>query len=231
MLELSLLGDIIFRIIFSVIVGGVVGFERENKNRPAGFRTHILVCVGATSAMILSDIMFIKYYNEYGITIDPQRLSAQVISGVGFLGAGTIIHASNNVRGLTTAASLWTVAIIGLVIGAGFYLTAFFTVITIIGVLLYFNKYSHKINERSRKLDMLITVTHDSKSLGRITMFFGDKNIQLLEVKFLDYNENNKENETCVIKVIALIDNFNVNYHTIINDLSTLKGVINVERV
>ncbi len=224
--------EIVIRLTLAVIIGGIVGFERENKNRPAGFRTHILVCVGATCAMLLSDIMFQVYRLEYGINIDPNRLGAQVISGVGFLGAGTIIHASANVRGLTTAASLWTVAIIGLVVGSGLYFMAFFATTITIGTLIFFNKYSHQINERSRNLDMLITVVHDPKSLGRITMFFGNKNIQLLEVNFVDMDDIAKisEGKTCVIKVVAYIDK-NVNYSTILSELSTLKGVINVERV
>jgi putative Mg2+ transporter-C (MgtC) family protein len=118
-LEVSYL-DMVLRLACALFVGAVIGTEREYTHRPAGMRTHILVSVGSCVVMLTSQVIFAKYL-PYGITADPARLSAQVISGVGFLGAGTIMREGVTVKGLTTAASLWTVACLGIAAGGGFY--------------------------------------------------------------------------------------------------------------
>src|SRR5690554_4940588 len=102
-----------------LLLAGIIGWNREKQGRPAGFRTHILVGIGSTIVMIVS-ILLHEIYPE----ADPARIAAQVISGIGFLGAGTILVQGSTVKGLTTAASLWTTAAIGLAVGAGFYFTA-----------------------------------------------------------------------------------------------------------
>ena len=114
---------ICMRLLCAMIVGLVIGTEREFTHRPAGMRTHILVALGACSVMITGELIFIPY-STLGATPDPARLGAQVITGVGFLGAGTILREGINVKGLTTAASLWTVACLGLAAGAGYYAVA-----------------------------------------------------------------------------------------------------------
>ncbi len=119
---------VVTRLIIAVIVGGLVGYEREFKNSAAGFRTHILVCLGAAIISIISEFDLQKsmelasnplYQNI--IKVDMGRLGAQVISGVGFLGAGTILREKGSIRGLTTAATLWIVACLGLAVGNGLY--------------------------------------------------------------------------------------------------------------
>lgn len=109
--------EVVIRLLLAAIVGGLVGLERELNNRPAGLRTHILVTVGSALVMLVSKYGFLEVNNS-----DPARLAAQVVSGIGFLGAGTIIMQGNTVHGLTTAASLWTSACIGLALGAGYYI-------------------------------------------------------------------------------------------------------------
>lgn len=134
------LNVIMFRFLIACIVGGIIGFEREMHNRAAGFRTHILVCVGACIISLMEMKMeqeFIKSYQDIGtqisgIVLTRGRLAAQVISGIGFLGAGTIIFSKGSIKGLTTAASLWVVACLGLAIGYGQ------IDIAIIGVILSF---------------------------------------------------------------------------------------------
>ncbi len=111
--------EVVVRLLVSAIIGGLIGVERELNNRPAGLRTHMIVTVGASLVMLVSKYGFL----DLGIVnSDPARLAAQVVSGIGFLGAGTIIMQGNIVHGLTTAASLWTSAAIGLAIGAGYYI-------------------------------------------------------------------------------------------------------------
>ncbi len=111
--------EVVVRLLLATLLGGLVGLERESVNRPAGFRTHILVCVGSALLMITSIQVFQMFA---GVTnADPARIAAQVVSGIGFLGAGTILREGANIRGLTTAASLWVIAAIGLAAGAGLY--------------------------------------------------------------------------------------------------------------
>ncbi len=112
------------RLVVSLIFGGLIGLERESHGRPAGFRTHILVCVGSTLVMLVSAYGFQHMWDPPKMGYDPGRIAAQVISGIGFLGAGTIMREGANIRGLTTAASLWIVAAIGLAVGIGMYYPA-----------------------------------------------------------------------------------------------------------
>ena len=129
----------IIKILIAVLVGGFIGLERESANRPAGLRTHILVCVASALVMDMNLLLAKEFINT-----DPVRLGAQVISGMGFLGAGTIIKEGVNVRGLTTAAGLWAVACLGLVIGAGFYLLAIFASLVMLITLKTFNQLELK---------------------------------------------------------------------------------------
>ena len=113
--------DIFIRLLTAAILGGLIGLERELHDQPAGLRTHIILVLGATIAMCISINLAIQFHGE-ATNGDPERLAAQVISGIGFLGAGAIFRYGANVKGLTTAASLWTTAIIGLAVGAGYLL-------------------------------------------------------------------------------------------------------------
>lgn len=131
--SLSLM-DICLRFLCAMVVGLAIGIEREYTHRPAGMRTHILVALGSCAAMVVGQLI----YAQYGGNSDPARLSAQVISGVGFLGAGTIMREGANVKGLTTAASLWAVAGLGIAAGGGYYAVAFVGTVFIIVTLTVF---------------------------------------------------------------------------------------------
>ncbi|MDH8679133.1 MgtC/SapB family protein [Fusibacter bizertensis] len=135
----------VIKILIAVLVGGFIGLERESANRPAGLRTHILVCVASALVMDMNILLAREFINT-----DPVRLGAQVISGMGFLGAGTIIKEGVNVRGLTTAAGLWAVACLGLVIGAGFYLLAVFASLVMLITLKTFNQLEQKYTKHKR---------------------------------------------------------------------------------
>lgn len=135
--------EMILRLLLAAALGGAVGYEREIHGRLAGFRTHILVCVGSTLIMLTSMHIFDIYRGH--VSADPGRIAAQVVSGIGFLGAGTIIRFRASVRGLTTAASLWTVAGIGLAVGSGLYSAATATTIIVLATLFFLNRIERLI--------------------------------------------------------------------------------------
>lgn len=136
--------QICMRFLCAMVVGIVIGTEREYTHRPAGMRTHILVTLGACAVMITGQLIFAEY-KPYGASPDPARLAAQVITGVGFLGAGTILREGANVKGLTTAASLWSVACLGIAAGGGYYAVALLGMIFIFITLTIFETIQHKL--------------------------------------------------------------------------------------
>jgi putative Mg2+ transporter-C (MgtC) family protein len=121
--------ELALRLVVAGVLGGAIGVERELREREAGLRTHLLVCVGAALFTLVSAYAFrdFRYGLESGITYDPTRVAAQIVTGIGFLGAGAIIRQGLTVRGLTTAAGLWVVAAIGMAAGAGYYVAALIT--------------------------------------------------------------------------------------------------------
>lgn len=138
------LPDIVLRLLCSLLVGVVIGTEREYTHRPAGMRTHMLVALGACVVMVIGQLIFVQY-QAYGATPDPARMAAQVITGVGFLGAGTIMKEGASVKGLTTAASLWATACLGLASGAGYYAVALAGMLFIFATLTIFEVIQKKL--------------------------------------------------------------------------------------
>lgn len=134
--------QIFLRLILSVTLSGLIGLERQLHRRTAGWRTHILVCLGSCLIMLTSLYVFDIYKNQ--VPLDPSRIAAGVITGIGFLGAGTIIRAREGVKGLTTAASLWVVAGIGLAVGCGFHSAAILTTVLAL-IVLFFLRYLERI--------------------------------------------------------------------------------------
>lgn len=133
------------RLILAIILGGLIGFEREVKKRSAGLRTHILVSLGSCLIMLTSMYVFDIYKDI--TTLDPARIAAGIITGIGFLGAGAIIRSGEAVRGLTTAASLWLVAAIGMGIGCGFYLASLVTAVLAIAILFFLGQLEKGISK------------------------------------------------------------------------------------
>lgn len=145
MRELTIQG-IVIRITVAVVLGGIIGLERELKNRPAGFRTYMLVSIGACVAMIIN-----QYVCQIYGTGDPTRIGAQVVSGIGFLGAGTIIVTPHNhIKGLTTAAGLWAAACIGLAVGIGLYEVAFAATVAVYVVLTILHQWDTMMRKKTR---------------------------------------------------------------------------------
>lgn len=140
--------EVVLRLLLAVLLSGLVGLEREAKGRAAGFRTHILVCVGSALIMLTGLHLFSLYRGTS--EVDPTRLAAQVVSGIGFLGAGTIIQFRDSVRGLTTAASVWAAAGIGIAVGAGFYTGAVATTAIVLLVLLMMSSLERRLGPKSK---------------------------------------------------------------------------------
>lgn len=152
--------DVFLRMLCAMAVGMVIGTEREYSNRPAGMRTHILVALGACAVMLTGQMIF-SQYSAFGATPDPARLPAQVITGVGFLGAGTILREGPTVHGLTTAASLWAVACLGVAAGAGYYSIALIGMVFILITLTLFEMLQNRLVGQSSSLTCYSVVTKD----------------------------------------------------------------------
>ena len=142
---------IIIRLVLSVFLGGLIGFERQMHRRTAGLRTNILVCLGSCLIMLVSQYMFEIYKNQ--VNVDPSRIAASIITGIGFLGAGAIIREREKeaVRGLTTAACLWVVAGIGMAVGCGFYTASLVTTALTLIVLFFLRYFEGMIFERDNE--------------------------------------------------------------------------------
>lgn len=141
---------ILLRLLLSMLLGGLVGLERERSNHAAGLRTHILVCMGSALIIMLSIYGFSEFVHEVNIRIDPARLASAVITGIGFLGAGTILFTGKSITGLTTAASVWVVAAVGLSVGAGFYFASVAATLLILLTLVVFNKLEQRYIKGSK---------------------------------------------------------------------------------
>jgi putative Mg2+ transporter-C (MgtC) family protein len=173
------------RILIALVLSGLIGFERELKNQSAGFRTHILVGVGSCLMMILSLFGFEDYINNYdNVRFDPARIPSYVISGIGFLGAGTIIVNGMTIRGLTTAASIWAVAGLGLVVGVGMYAEAVLTTIVILLSLVFLNKFEKRFHKGRGKITFQILIERQM-NIGELLKVVDkfDTKIRKLEVE------------------------------------------------
>ncbi|MDE6828818.1 MAG: MgtC/SapB family protein, partial [Lachnospiraceae bacterium] len=177
--ELNLV-SILFRIFLSVMIGGFLGMERGKKNRPAGLRTYILVCLGSALVMMTNQYVYLTYQ-----TGDPMRLGAQVISGVGFLGAGTIILTGRNkIMGITTAAGLWTAACGGLAIGVGFYEGAVLGGIVIAFTVSGLLRFDIWLRKKSKYLELYVEYNAEKGAFSGFLQYarehqFEVKNIQI----------------------------------------------------
>ncbi len=152
---------VVLRVVIAALVGGLLGLERGMKNRPAGMRTHMLVCVGACLIMLTN-----QYIYQVTGSGDPVRMGAQVISGIGFLGAGTIVVTRRNqIKGLTTAAGLWSSAGVGLAVGIGFYEAAIIGALAIFAVITLLQRMDNSMHRRSKQVEAYIEIAKDV-SLG-----------------------------------------------------------------
>lgn len=176
--------EIILRILMSAFLGGIIGIQRERRDRPAGFRTHILVCIGATLFTVISLFPF-----EGVAYADPTRIISQIVVGIGFLGAGTIIRQGNIVFGLTTAASLWTVAGIGVAVGIGYYIPAVVVTAIVLLVLTSFKKVEQTILAAPNK-NMVLNIKADKSFYERFIENMNELNVNILEMNLQALDQN-----------------------------------------
>jgi len=192
--------DAVLKLFLAVLCSGIIGFEREHSHRPAGFRTHILVSVGAALVMMTSKYVFLKYN---GLTsFDPTRLGAQVISGIGFLGAGTILREGFSVKGLTTAASLWAVSCIGLAIGAGYYVGAFVCTVVIYVTLNTLKRFISKSNHSKNLYIEAENMSRQAAEVGAIVKRYGG-NLHTLEILYADSSPSKRKSDSIVMKAVV----------------------------
>ncbi|ALS29927.1 magnesium transporter MgtC [Paenibacillus sp. 32O-W] len=211
--------DLTIRILIAGALGGLVGLEREWSNHPAGLRTHMLVCIGSAAIMLLSIYGFSDFVAEENVRVDPARLAAQVISGIGFLGAGAILRTGSTVSGLTTAASVWVVAAIGLCVGAGFIYAACLTTLVVLISLFVLNKFEKYLMRHRRSQEIVVKIYDRPGVLGNISAVFHEQDLQIENVKMKREERFGKEDdpdrivELCISlrsapkhKLIAAID-------------------------
>jgi putative Mg2+ transporter-C (MgtC) family protein len=218
------LAALVIKLVLAVILGGSIGLERGRKRRPAGFRTHILVCMGATLAMCIS-----RYCVEtLGITVDVSRLGAQVINGIGFLGAGTIIVTRRQeVKGLTTAAGLWACACMGLAVGAGFVECAIIAFAAIILSTTLLDKIEKMITSRSRNMNINVMVT-ETAIIACVHEVLRGMNIRIFDSEITNVRELANESPNVVIETQLVRRRPHVE---IIAALAAIDGVISVEEL
>lgn len=197
--------EFILRLFIAGILGAIIGLDREYRAKEAGYRTHFLVSLGSALIMIVSQYGFEQVLREDSVSLDPSRVAAQVVSGIGFLGAGTIIIQKQFVRGLTTAAGIWATAGIGLAVGAGMYgIGAAATVLTLIGLELL----SLIFKSLGMKSSLIIFSTSDKDIIRRIISVLRSREYLLLsyEMKKVSHNDLDNYIVTLVIKAKKTMD-------------------------
>ncbi len=213
---------IIFRLVLAAVLSGIIGFEREFHGRAAGFRTHILLCIGSTLVMLTSLHIFDVYYSR--VPVDPGRIAAGVVTGIGFLGAGAIMHFRSSVRGLTTAASLWVVAGLGLAVGSGLYLGSIVTTILTIIALMIFSRLEHAMIRRDWYKTIIIESKESIDQLKTIREILAECRSEITDFEI----DRAKDSINMVLKLgVKLYDTRCANQ--LIEEIGRLDGVKNVK--
>lgn len=219
--------EIVLRLFIAVILGGLIGFERERHNRPAGFRTHILVCVGSALLMMVSAYGFTAHLGTQ-FHPDPGRIAAGVVTGIGFIGAGTILQQRGSIRGLTTAATIWVVSGVGLAVGIGFYLGSIVTTAFVLISLLTLRRVERSFFYRRRLKNLMVRAVDQPGLLGRIGSTLGAAMVNIRKSD-LSTPEQREEDEQEMVNIEFLIEApRGLDYKKLFNDLYELKGVTEI---
>ncbi len=199
--------DFLIRLIVAVICGGLIGFERGETKHEAGLRTHILVCLGAALIMVVSEAVV----REYEIKTEIMRMGAQIVSGIGFLGAGSIIVDGNRIRGITTAAGIWTTACVGIAVGAGYYVIGIFVVILMLVVMHSLKPLISKLRSNSSKCTLSVKLS-DENDINTLLLILSKHDIGVNNLKVIP----NIEGKTVEISMLPIED---IDKRTLISEL------------
>ena len=219
--------DALIRLCVAVFIGCVIGIEREKKNRPAGLRTHVLVCVGAAliatlEQFLVRDTMAINAASpDSGIAVNMGRLSAQIISGIGFLGAGTIFTSHKKIAGLTTAASLWNVACLGIVTGMGYYPLALAGCGIVMVTLLLLQRVIKVNSVKSVEVKFI----HRVETIAFINSYFEEAGIKVMDIDFHVENRTPENGGNLYTNLYTLILPSHTTYRDIVNYLSEFRNI------
>lgn len=207
----------LFKIGLGALLTGIIGLERSALNKPAGFGTHAILGVSSVLIVLISEYLTLSY------EIDMSRIPAQLLAGIGFIGAGTILRNGLNVKGVTTASAILAVTCIGLAVGAGFYIGAIVSTIIVFLILSYAHNLSSKV-ERFANMTLEISIDQNpDQTISQITSYLSRKNIEIKGIKRSPYNENNKDNE--IIEMTICYDSRNIKRNLIISDLIEINGI------
>ena len=212
---------ILIRIVCAVIIGGIIGIERSVKNRPAGLRTYMLVCVGACLIMLTN-----QYIYQMTGTSDPMRLGAQVVSGIGFLGTGTIIVTKHNqIKGLTTAAGLWSAAGVGLALGIGFYEGAITAAVAIYVTLTLLQVLEAHVNRKTRVLEVYVEL-QDSMPIGKFIRSLRSLNVEIEEIQFEQEAATDDDARALILTLKSARRRDHIQF---VNDMRKIEGLVHIE--
>lgn len=218
--ELSF-GSILLRVVLAACCGGLIGLERTVKGRPSGFRTHILICVGASMTTMTSQYLLI-YMNFF---TDIARLGAQVVAGVGFIGAGTImLTPRNRVKGLTTAAGLWTAAIVGLACGLAYFEGAIYVTFLVLFAETVFSKLEEKILASTTETSLYVELSKDCP-LDDVVEVLKNAEIKIIDMQVTRFSKASNK-QVCVVFNLRTIEKKNPD--KVFDDLSKMDGVLAV---
>lgn len=214
---------IIIRVLLSVVIGGIIGIERGRKHHPAGFRTYMLVCLGATLVMMTNQYIYQTFSSG-----DISRLGAQVINGIGFLGAGTIIVTrKNQVRGLTTAAGLWSSACLGLAIGIGFYEGAIIVGFAILFIMTVMQKLDSFVQSKSAMINLYVSM-NSQESVSSFIGYCKEKEYKILDMQI---NKDKDAGKHQIILVCTMEVKKGTSHVEVLENISKLDGIISLEKL
>ena len=216
--------SVALRMTLAVVCGGIIGIEREYKRRPAGFRTHILICLGAAMTTLTSQYLYLVL----GQYTDMARLGAQVVAGIGFIGAGTIIVTRRQrVKGLTTAAGLWAAAIIGLALGGGFYEGGLFATFLILIAELFFSRVEYRMLQNAPEVNLYVEYS-DNKTMDTLLQEFREHGLKILNMGII-HSHSNEEHNACAIFTLRLHKGLDVDH--LKQEILATGGVVSVREL
>ena len=218
---------ILFRMVLAVFAGGIIGIDRGIKNEAAGLRTHILVSLGTTIIM-MTNIYLYEIFSD--ANIDPSRMGSYVISGIGFIGAGTILVTNvNRVHGLATAASIWSAAALGLAIGSGFYAAAVAGVVLIVGIIIFLRPFKRFIQKKLEDTELSFIV-FSKNGFSNFLEYINSKEIEVSSLN-IEQESSGTQDDHGIIFTITIDIGKKINRQDFVNKLKNLDGIVNIVEI